>query len=340
MKWLVILLQIMLFGIIICLASPAAESIKGNLSSNGLINRIDGIVWDPNRRPVSDVYVELQDELYRTLNRVRTSSSGRFSFTVARQGNYIIKVLTTGTNYLEHTEAVEIVQITQTSADNVYLDIYLKLDKRKINSGVNGVTEAVFVQEVPDEARKLYNSGTKALGNNDIKGLEKIEAALKIFPDYYDALNTLGREYVQRKEYEKSFPYLIKAIDINQRSYSSFYTLGYAAYQLNHIPEALKAAEAATILQPNSINALLLYGTVLRLDGNYEKAQKTLLQANNFSKNYPIPEIHWQLALTYNKLGRNKEAADELETYLKIRPDADNKKEIKDLIAKLRKEVK
>jgi hypothetical protein len=44
--------------------------------------------------------------------------------------------------------------------------------------------------------------------------------------------------------------------------------------------------------------------------------------------------------LLYNKVGRNKEAADELELYLKAQPDARDKKDIQDLIAKLRKESK
>ena len=170
-------------------------------------------------------------------------------------------------------------------------------------------------------------------------GFDEIKEALKIFPAYYDALNALGREYVARKEYQKSLEYLIRSIDINQRSFSSFYALAYACYQLNHRPEALEAARGATIIQPSSVNAQLLYGTLLRLDGSYEKAEKVLLEAKKLSKD-TLPEVHWQLALLYNRVGRNKEAADELELYLKAQPDARDRKDIQDLIAKLRKQSK
>lgn len=341
MKWLTSLSQIMFFGVVLCLAAPNTELVGKKHISNPFINRIEGIVWDPNRRPVENVYVELQNELYSTLDRVQTSSSGRFSFTVSRQGNYVVKVLASNTNYLDAAEPVEIITgVNARGSDSVYLDIYLKFDKRKINTGVTGIAESVFVQEVPDEARKLYKSGVRDIGKNDTKGFDEIEQALKIFPNYYDALNTIGREYVQRKEYQKSFPYLIKSIDINQRSYSSFYALAYAAYKLNFLPEASEAARAATIIQPNSVYAQLLYGTVLRLNGSYENSEKSLLQAKSLNKDVQIGEIHWQLALLYNKIGRNQEAADELEVYLKVQPDVANKKEIKDLIAKLRKDVK
>ena len=334
------LFQVMLFGLIVCFVVPSAKVFGKNPASNNLINSIEGIVWDPDRRPVPDLYVELQNENYSTLSRTRTNSSGRFSFTGIATGNYNVKVLTTGTSYLEYTESVEIVNVLQRASDTAYLDIYLKFDKRKINPGLTAIIGTVFVQNVPEEARKLYKQGVKGINEKGDRGFVEIEQALKIFPDYYDALNTLGCEYVARKEYQKALAYLIRSIDVNQRSFSSFYALAYACYQLNHRPEALEAARAATVLQPNSVNSQLLYGTLLRLDGRYEEAEKALLEAKKLSKDSPVPEIHWQLALLYNRLGRNRQAADELESYLHIQPDARDKKEIQALIVKLRRDPK
>src|SRR5215471_3824992 len=112
--------------------APAKSEIAVS-KPRSLVNRIDGIVWDPNRKPVADIYVELQNEMYMSLSRVRTTASGRFSFTVGSPGNYVIKVLATGTNYMDATETVEIVDVTQRSSDQQYVDIYLKYDKNKIN---------------------------------------------------------------------------------------------------------------------------------------------------------------------------------------------------------------
>ena len=333
-------LQIMLCGVIVCCAVSTAKSGGENYNSISLINRVEGIVWDPNRRPVSDIYVELQNENYSTVSRIRTDSTGRFSFIGIPSGHYNIKVLTTGTNYLEYTEGVDVVNVVQGGSDSVYKDIYLKIDKRKIPTGIAAISGAVFVQQVPPEALKLYKQGLRDINDSAGKGFIEIEEALKIFPNYYDALDTLGCEHVARKEYEKSLPYLIRAVDVNQRSFSSFYALAYASYELKHRPEALEAARAAVMLQPNSFNAQLLYGTLLRLSGRYEESEKALREAEKLSKNTPVAEVHWQLALLYNRVGRNKEAADELELYLKAQPDARDKKEIQDLIAKLRKGTK
>jgi tetratricopeptide (TPR) repeat protein len=145
----------------------------------------------------------------------------------------------------------------------------------------------------------------------------------------------LGKAYNNRKQYDKAYPYLIRAIDINRRSASSFYSLAYAFLQLNQVTAALEAARAVTVLAPSYGDAQLLYGTALRLAENYKDAEAVLLKAKSLGKP-PNPEVHWQLALLYNRLKRNSEAAAELETYIKANPNSPDKKKIQDLIKKLK----
>ncbi|MEP7211789.1 MAG: tetratricopeptide repeat protein [Acidobacteriota bacterium] len=335
MKYLLCGLQIAIFGLATFAATSEVPSPKA-VESEPVINIIEGMVYDPNRRGVPEVYVELQNSFNSTISRQRTASSGRFVFIGVQPGQYYIKVWTTGTNYEEQTQSVEVVSVLRGANDTVYIDFYMKYDRRKTSIGVSQISEVVFVQEIPDPARKLYKSGVKDLNDNFEKGAAAIDQALAISPDYYDALNALGTAYVVRKEYEKAAPYLIKAIDINRQSFSSFYSLAYAAYQLKHLPEAVEAARAATILAPGSVNAQLLYGTVLRLSNENGKALDALLKANRLSKEVRIADIHWQLALLYNEMKRYKDAANELETYLAINPDAGNKKQVRDLIQQMR----
>jgi tetratricopeptide (TPR) repeat protein len=82
---------------------------------------------------------------------------------------------------------------------------------------------------------------------------------------------------------------------------------------------------------------LYVLGKVERAEGKYQEAEKHLLQAKKVSKN-PIPEIHKELAQLYgNDLKKYKEAADELELYLKASKLEDGEeKKVKKIISDLR----
>jgi tetratricopeptide (TPR) repeat protein len=328
--------SIVLFSLII-----AAATIAQAQNSS-----ITGLIFDAqSRSPVENLYVELGDQLGLSLAQTRADSAGRFSFSGLRGGTYQIKVLTFGTNYKEEVQDVRLVTLPlgngRYASDMAFVQFNLKLDPRKINIGSGGAATVVFVQEIPDDARKLYKKGVKQLEDKKDEGLDSLKQAVEIFPTYYDALDRLGSEYVLRKQYDEAASYLTRAIDVNKRSYSSFYALEFASYNLKNMTAAAEALRAATTINPQSVNAQLFYGMVLRIEGSFEKAEKALLQAKSLSeKTSPVAEIYWQLALLYEKTARYKDAADELERYLKIAPKTADAEKIKKLIADLRAKAK
>ena len=331
-----------LVKIIVLLFVIAAASVGAEAQNNSVTG---GIFDAQSRTPVGDLYIELLDSLGMTLGRSRVDSSGRFTFRGLRAGTFQLKILTFGTNYKEEIQEFRLVSFPlgngRLSTDMAYVDVYLKLDPRKINVGSGGAATVIFVQEIPEDARKLYKKGVNQLEDKKDAGLDLLKQAVEIFPTYYDALDRLGTEYVLRKQYADAAPYLIKAIDVNKRSYSSFYALGVASYNLKNLTAASEALRAATTINPQSVNAQLFYGMVLRIEGSYEKAEKALLQAKSISeKGSPAAEIYWQLALLYEKTARYKEAADELERFLKIAPKTTDAEKIKKLIAELRAKAK
>ncbi len=291
-------------------------------------------MYDPNHRPVENLYVELIDEVDSVIQRTKTNASGRFSFIGVPPGRFMVKVLTFGTNFVEQTQEVNI-GTTRNNSDVDYVDITLRYDKRSRGPEPDMPTGVIFVQDIPPAARTAYLKGIADFGKDQDKGLQEIEEALNIFPNYFDALTWIGKEYISRKQYERGYPYLLRAIDINPRSPSTFYSLGYAFYQMKQYPAALEAAKATTILVPASIEAQLLYGTILRIMGSYTEAETALLKANSLAKKMNA-EVHWQLSLLYNRLNRNQDTIDELETFIRLVPDSPDKNKIRDMIAKLR----
>jgi Tfp pilus assembly protein PilF len=310
-------------------------------------NQISGHVFDDARRPVPQVYVELMNDLYQTIGRTRTDSSGFFVFNHLSSGRFKIKVLVTGTGYREQTQDVEINNFTHqttagTSSSKEFreVDFYLRLkDEESRGVVTNASPGVVFAQEVPAEAKKIYENAIRDLeAKRDAQGLQELKKSIELFPTYYAALERLGTEYAMRGQYVAAVILLRQAIAIFPKGYQGLYSLGVALYNLNELAAAIEIFEKAIAISPNSVNSQLWLGKALREKGQYEKAEPHLKRANELGKNR-VPETHWQLALLYNHTKRNREAADELETYLKLKPDAPNADSIKEMIKKLREKT-
>jgi tetratricopeptide (TPR) repeat protein len=299
-------------------------------------NRISGYVFGVNRMPVSDLYVEVQDDLYRGLSRTRTNGAGYYSFSGLSSGRFTVHVFTYGTYYDEEDQSVEI-QNTQSSGGRTtgfaseQLDFYLKLKK-----GVSIENVAVFAQDVPAEAKKLYDKALDDLDNKRTReGIAELKSALEIFPKYYYALERLGTEYVQLgspEGWQAAEILLAMAVEINPRGYKSWYGLAYSRYSLGKFPTALTAAQKTVEINAYFPEGMFLAGSLLRTAKKSEESEKHLLKAKELSKD-TIPAIHWELALLYgNNMKRYADAARELKLFLKAQPDAKDTEKIRKLI--------
>src|SRR6266850_603361 len=293
---------------------------------------ITGFVFDSERRPVAQIPVELINDVNSVLQRMKTDDSGRYIFRVASQGRFQIRVLPLGTNYEEQTQEVELFGVGPSGRpirDNLQKDFYLRLRQSRSVSA----TGTVFVQEIPEEAKTIYQKALADLEGNRLEaGVAGLENALKLFPTYYLALERLGLLYTTQENYEKALDVLGKAVVVNSRSFNGWYGLSRTHYALKQSEAAVEAARKAVTLNANSENALLFLGLSLRQAKRYDEAEKPLKQADKIAKGLS-PDIHWNLALLYAKnLNRFTDAANELELYLKTTRDTTQTENIKKLI--------
>lgn len=304
-------------------------------------NSITGFVFGIERTPVSDISVELSDDTYSLISRVKTDGSGRYIFSRLRRGRYYLRVLPLGTSYEGQNKDVEIAGISRTvGSDTIQQNFYLQLKSQGSNN-LPAITGIVFAQEIPNEAQKLYEKALSDLKDKKTDlGLAKLENALKIFPTYYLALDKLGQEYITQEKYQEAYDVLIKAVEINPGGFSSQYALGYSLYQLKKYQEALEVIRKSIEIIPNSINSFFLVGVCLKQLGNYKEAVENLKKANKLS-NSKQADVHWQLSLIYtNNLKRYADAATELEFFLKIKPDYREAEKVRELIKKLKAKAK
>lgn len=311
---------------------PFVSSAQGRSS-------ISGYILNESRRPVERVRVELLDEVDTLIATTLANGSGLYSFHGLSSGSFQIRVLTHGTDYVSQTERVMITSITRGGADSVQVNFTLKVKAAKSSMISAGGT--VFVQDVPDTARKAYVEAMKDLANINRAeaGIENLKKAIGIFPTYYEALESLGTEYVKRRQYEPARAVLTKAVEINPRGYASLYGLGIAQYNLKQPETAADSLRSAVAITPASVNSHLWLGIVLLKSGKPEQAETHLRQAYKLGGKR-IPDVHMYLAQLYSNSKRYKEAADELELFLREAPNARDAESIKKVIARLRTQAK
>ena len=99
-------------------------------------NSISGNIYGIDRRPMADLYVELQDDYRRMLGRTQTNGSGYYQFRSFSSGTLNVHVITLGTEYEEQDQEVVIQNTAVPTADggsrtggfdDAQKDFYLRL---------------------------------------------------------------------------------------------------------------------------------------------------------------------------------------------------------------------
>jgi len=323
---------------IVKITAIAALLLLVDASAFGQTNRITGQVYGPSRRPLADVYVELLNEVNTVLMRTRTSGSGGFQFGGMTSGKFTILVRPFGTDYEEQSQEVEIVNVViggRRSSDAANADFYLK-PRRNANTPT-AAAGVVFAQEIPTDAKKAFDSAvTEFEAKRDDAGIALLETAVRIFPDYYYALDRLGSESLKKQRYADAQKYFERSVAINAKSSNSWYGLAFALFSAGQIDRSIEAGKKAATLAPENTDINLMLGIALRRGRQYTDAEKAMLKAKKLSNGLSA-DTSWNLALLYAYNLRNQRlAADELENFLKVRPDHPDAERLKRLIRQFR----
>lgn len=302
------------FGLILLLS-------LGICVQSGFASTIGGFVYDKQRNALPEVDVELQNEYYQTIRREKTNGVGRYEFAGLGDGNYTVKALPFRYDLEDQAWPIEIntFGVRGAGVGNAYMtqDFYLLPKRGGIADAEVGV---IFAQEIPTEAKNLFRQAVKDLTEKRTQeGVEALYKALQIFPEYYDALYRMGKELYVAGKYGEAWQYLLKSTEVNPKSGPSYYYMGYSFFKLgkDYYKAAITSLTRATELIPNSMRVVFALGMVERAAGKFEDAEKHLLQAKRLADG-PVPEIHKELAQLYgNDMKKYKEAADELELYMK-----------------------
>lgn len=301
---------------------------------------IVGTVRDTTGRSVPNVRLLAIDENFQPIRTIFVDGSGQFFVRGLSPGRYQFRVETTGTPYEPfETGWIELqaLRMRPGGSENYPLDIVLKL---KPNKPSEARAETVFVQNVPENARVLYERGAKNMRDGQFnEGISALKQSVDLFPDYFQALELLGKELVKAGNYEEGLVVLLHAVKVNSRASYSHYALGVAYLKLGRFDSAIESLNKSTNFNPTNANAQMMLGLAYRQQNKQTESVAAFKKAIQLGGS-AAAEAHFYLAGIYEKQKRFALAATELELYLKEAKDIADPDNIRQMIRNLKEKEK
>ena len=298
-------------------------------SSDG--NTLIGKVRAESGRPLSNVLVELQTGNGALFAQTVTTNEGDYAFSGLTGASFVLVV-----NEPNHQPFSERVELTRTATtrpgEMVRIDLVLKPKDKEMMPRAG----TVFQQEVPEAALKAYRHSLRLLAERKSdEGIVALREAIKILPKYFDAHFALALEFVRLHRPTEATEELEQARAINPKDGRPYHTFGLVLYGQRKYGLAATVFEAAVKLNPANAEAHLMRGAALIETGRLKEAEDEIARADQISS-HKLAIVHLHLARVFEKRGDRVRAAEELESYLRQNPGADNASAIREAIKKLR----
>ncbi|HEY0079178.1 MAG TPA: tetratricopeptide repeat protein [Pyrinomonadaceae bacterium] len=317
----------LLLASLLLLASSSvvgAQSIgahRGDAAGTGGTRSIQGRLISPTGKlPQSRIRITLEHQDAGT--RITfADDDGVFSFNGLAGGNYSLNV-EGGKEFESVRESIYI-----EGAKPIYhVPIYLRL-KPEANPAFAGV---------PKPAVELYDKGLEAARKGDMgKAVEHLNAALALHPKFAPALGELGVLYVRTGQLDKAVESFRSALKLMPDDAPTRLNYAIALLEKKEIAEAESQLRQSLKRNDSLAPAHMYLGVALMRSSKLDEAERELQRAVALGGDQ-MAQAHYYLGGIYWGRKDYKRAADELETYLKLKPKAPNAEQVRATIKDLR----
>jgi tetratricopeptide (TPR) repeat protein len=266
-------------------------------------------------------------------DRVATTDEyGNFAFRGLVSGEYRL-VIDKEEEIEPYSGSVDIRQFQGFPPQLYNLNIRLVLKGRP--AAKPGVLSAELAN-VPKRALVHYNNAAEQAQKNDYQGaVEQLKLAIKEHPSFMLAFNELGVQYLKLGQLENADDAFQGALKITPDAFAALINRGIANVMMKRYGEAVPILRKALKKNDQSAVGHYFLGQALANQGLFEQAEKELLVSLELGRE-EMKEAHRILAIMYTSRGAKKQAADELEAYLKLAPNAPDAEKLKETIRKLK----
>ena len=269
-----------------------------------------------------------------------SDDNGQFSFRRLQGGTYTL-IVDAGQEFEVATESVDIIEPARRRSDQgLVVPVYVTLTPRgSSNPSTRPGTISASANSIPDAAKDLYKQAMDSGKAGDRRqAIDLLNKALELYPDFVAALNQLGLQYMELREWSKAGDPLRKAIKLAPDAFQPRLNYGIVLVQSKNYKDAAAELLIATQRDSSSGIAQLYLGRALVNLAKYDLAETSLKLSISIGGE-DVVEAHRYLAAVYIETQKVPLAADELETYLKLSPKAKDADRIRTLIKDLRSQA-
>jgi tetratricopeptide (TPR) repeat protein len=185
---------------------------------------------------------------------------------------------------------------------------------------------------VPQAARDELLKAEVARSRDQIEeAIEHLQEAIRIFPDYADALNNLGTCYFQNHQYVKSEECFAKVTQLNPEFYGGWVNLSSSLLSLSRFAEAFDASKHAYEMLPQEPIVIGYYAKSLYYLRKFDAAKTEFEKLKLMD---PANQTYPQLFLAQIALVQGKPATAEqyLKEFLQLHPNSPEARHYRDFL--------
>jgi Tfp pilus assembly protein PilF len=333
-----------LLTLLILTAGLAQAQSGGGVDTTGTGGRhsISGrLIYPSGQRADTRLKVRLESPGQGDMT-VLSDTNGSFSFRQLKAGNYTV-VIEGGDFFETQRESVYIDPATfapRTTQGIVpvsrpfTLQIYLR-PKPGPAQAKPGVLNAALAN-VPKAAVEHYDKAMESVARHETdKAIHELKRALELYPNFGLALNELGVQYMKKGELDKAAEVLVRVIRISPEASEPSLNYGICLLQQKKFAQAETQLRDAVKRNEHAFTAHLYLGISLIHFKNYAESETELLKAITLG-GAKASQAHYYLGGVYWQIGNLRQAAEQLEMYLRLEPKAANAEKIRNTIKDLR----
>lgn len=338
--------RLTLLSAVLLLACGAARAQGGGIESSGTGGQhsiLGRIIYSSGKRADVRLKVRLESSAFGDLT-VLSDPNGSFTFRSLKPGNYTV-VIEGSDDYETVRENVFIeasnIRIRRGGVVGMpiprpfTLQIYMQPKNQAGAQHRPGLVNAALAG-LPKPAVELYERALESARKGESrKAVEQLKGALAVHPEFALALSQLGVQYMKLKEYASASEALGSALKLMPEDYATLLTYGIVLFERQQFAEAEEQLRRALRRNSSSPSAHYYLGLALLKRNSYEEAEREL-QSAIASGGESMAMAYYYLGGIYWGRHEYRKAADALETYLRLVPQAANAARLRATIKELR----